>query len=327
VGASHLRGITALVGDGKGNFKEWSRGIEFQIPGTGETGPAFSSRAIEVLDWNHDGRPDILALGEGPRLAMTRGDGTGDSFRKGARGFRIYVNQGDGSWVVTDEEGNAGFGDAIASGDFNGDGRPDFAMGSNIMGYRAVIGYGQPDGSWKRINVELLRPSAVISGLAAADFDRDGRDDLAVGYSSNELGVWRTGVDILYSRPGDTWERRVLYNEESRVGVFAVAVGDLDGDGARDLVALTGEGGSWIFSGDGKGWFTRDDSGPVTAGDAGCRGYHAVLADLDGDGKDELIATFAGEATSATGLPQCSSGGSVRAWKAARATAGAAGKK
>jgi hypothetical protein len=325
--ASHLRGITALVGDGKGGFKVWSQGIEFILPGGSETSPAFSSRAIQVLDWNHDGRPDILAVGEGPRLALTRGDGTNDSFNNGARGFRIYLNQGDGTWVAKDEPGNSVFGDAIVTGDFNNDRLPDFAMGSNIMGYRAIVGYGQPDGSWKRINLEALRPSAVITALAAADFDRDGREDLAVGYSSAELGVWRTGVDILYSRSspaGDTWERRVLSNEESRTGIFSLAAGDLDGDGARDLVALTGKGGSWIFVGDGKGWFTRDDSAPVTAGDTGCRGYHAVMADLDGDGKDELVATFAGEGMTPTGVPQCSSGGSLRAWKVAKAASGTA---
>jgi FG-GAP-like repeat/FG-GAP repeat len=325
--ASHLRGITALVGDGEGNFKEWSKGIDFRVPGQGATSPAFSSRAITVIDWNRDGRPDILALGEGPLLALTRDAGAGDAFNKGARGFRVYLNQGDGSWLARDEKGNAGFGDTIATGDFNGDGLPDFAMGSNIMGYRAVVGYGKPDGSWQRINVDVVRPVAVVTALASADFDGDGRDDLAVGYSSNELGVWRSGIDILYSRPGETWERRILYNEESRNGVYSVATGDLDGDGARDLVALTGDGGAWVFAGDGKGWFSRDDSMPVVASEAGCRGYHAVLADLDGDGKDELVATFAGEGTSATGVPECSSGGAVRAWKAVKAATGAAGKR
>jgi len=316
--ASHLRGITALLGDGKGNFTAWSQGIDFQVPGTGETKPGFSSRSIQAFDWNGDGKPDILAAGEGPRLAATREKGVGDAFNRGARGFRVYLNQGNGTWTAKGEDAEV-FGDAVAAGDFNGDGRADFAMGSSVMGYRAIVGYGQPDGSWKRADLDAVRPDAVVSALVAADFDGDGRTDLAVGYLSYEQGIWRTGIDILYSRPGDTWERRTLANEESRTGVFSLAVGDLDGDGARDLVALTGNGGSWIFLGDGKGWFVREDSTPVTAGDSECRGYHVALADLDGDGKDELVASFAGEGVSPTGVPQCASGGSLRVWKAVKA--------
>jgi hypothetical protein len=317
--ASHLRGITAMLGDGKGNFTAWSQGIEFQLPGGGETSPVFSSRAIQIADWNGDRKPDILAAGEGPRMALGRGDTSNDSFNRGSRGFRVYLNQGNGSWVAKDEEGSAVFGDAVASGDFNGDGRLDFVMGSSIMGYQAVLGYSQPDGSWKRVHLEGLRGNLILTALAAADFDRDGRDDLAVAYTSAELGVWRSGVDILYSRPGDVWERRPLANQESRTGVYALAAGDLDGDKVRDLVALTGEGASWVFLGDGKGWFAREDSASVNAGDAGCRGYHAALADLDGDGKDELVASFAGEGMTPGGLAQCPSGGSLRAWKAAKA--------
>lgn len=46
-----------------------------------------------------------------------------------------------------------------------------------------------------------------------------------------------------------------------------------------------------------------------------------MLADLDGDGAAELIAEYAGEATVSpmgTVIDNCKSGGSLRAWKAAR---------
>lgn len=318
--ASHLRGMTALLGDGKGNFTSWSQGIEFELPGNGQTKPPFSSRAIQIVDWNHDGRPDILAAGEGPRLALTRGSGSSDAFNRGARGSRIYLNQGNGTWLPQDEQNPVVFGDAVASGDFNGDGHLDFASGSSILGYKEILAYGQPDGSWKRVAVDLVRPDAVVTALVVADFDHDGRDDLAVAYTSSELGVWRTGIDILYSRPGESWERRTLFNEESRTGISSLAAGDLDGDGARDLVALIDGGGSWIFLGDRKGWFSRESGSPVPAGESGCRGYHAVLADVDGDGRDELLIDFAGEGISPTSASQCANGGGLHVWKAARQT-------
>ncbi|HEY2737280.1 MAG TPA: VCBS repeat-containing protein, partial [Thermoanaerobaculia bacterium] len=202
--ASHLRGITAMLGDGKGNFKLWSQGIEFQEPGTGETKPPFSSRAIMLYDWNHDGKLDILAAGEGPRLALTRTTPSDDSFNQGARGFRVYLNQGTGSWITKGDKGVELFGDAVTAGDFNGDGIADFAMGSGVMGNRNILGYGQADGSWKWASLDGLRPSSVTA-LVAADFNHDGRLDLAVGYTAVELGVWRTGIDIFFARADGTW--------------------------------------------------------------------------------------------------------------------------
>jgi VCBS repeat protein len=314
--ASHLRGITAMVQDGPGNFVLWSKGIEFQAGGGGES--AFSSREIELVDWNHDGRPDIMALGEGPRMNMARGSGRVDP---GVRGVIVYLNQGNGTWIRSggSPETHAVFGDNLAFGDFDGDGRRDFVTGSSIVGYKSLVNLGREDGSWQTLAVDALRPGAIFGGLAVADFDHDGRDDFAVGYLSRELGVWRTGVDVMYSRPGNVWVRRALASEESQDGLYAVGRGDLDGDGAIDLVALTGAGQGWVFLGDGKGGFVREEGTEISVGESGCRGYHVELADLDGDGTDEVLAGFAGEGTTPFGSNElCLSGGALRAWKAER---------
>jgi hypothetical protein len=252
----------------------------------------------------------------------------GSAFNRGSRGLRVYLNNGDGSWGKIDEEGNSSFGDALALGDFNGDHHLDFAMAISILGYRGLIGESRADGTWQRANIAELRPNAIVQSVAAADLNGDGRDDLAVSYASNELGKWRSGIDVLYSRADGTWERRALANQEGPEGLFALTFGDLDGDGARDLVGLTANGEVWAFLGDGKGWFTREEGAPK--GNLGCRGYSARLADLDGDGKDELIAGFAGEATSEgvmtgvlnngeTAAPECATGGSLRVWKPVKA--------
>jgi hypothetical protein len=320
--ASHLRGVTAMLGDGKGHFTLWSKGIDFAAEG--DTAPPFSSRAVEVLDWNGDGRPDIVLAGEGPRLAIgPRGDSSNKAFNEGSRGLRVYLNQGDGTWTKTGEEGIAAFGDDLAIADWNGDKVPDFAMATSILGYRAIVGLSQPDGTRKRESLAEVRPSAIVNSVAAADFDGDKSTDLAVAYMSNEGRVWRSGIDLLLARPGGTWERRTLANEESQDGVYGLATGDLDGDGVGDLVGLTGNGNLWIFLGDGKGGFLREQ-GPAAADD-GCRGYFAKLTDLDGDGKDELVVSFAGEDTASGklggGEPTCPTGGSLRAWKIKRTAA------
>jgi FG-GAP-like repeat len=317
--ASHLRGITVLVGDGQGRFSPWSQGIEFE--GGEPDAPIFSSRAIEAVDWNGDGRTDLLAWGEGPRLAAARVQG-GGGFSTGSRGAVVYLNQGNGTWqkVAAGPKGDRSYGDAVAVADFNGDGRPDFATSSALTGNRTIFYLHQEDGSWKSLPIVELRQQATFRGVAAGDFDRDGRMDLAVGYSSNELGVARTGIDVLFSRPDGSWERRLLGVEENRNGIWALTAGDLDHDGALDLAGITGAGGTWLFLGDGKGGFTREQS-PELGGDIGCTGYHAALADLDGDGAAELIAGYAGEGTVSpmgTVIDTCKSGGSLRAWKVSR---------
>ena len=315
--ASHLRGIVVMVGDGRGGFTPWSEGIEFEPPGQSAK-QVFTSRAIEVADWNGDGRPDILALGEGPRLAGIVGPG-GQAFSPGTRGVVVFLNQGDGSWKPQAATGEVRmFGDKLAVGDFDADGRLDFATASMVRGSREIVNLGQADGTWKPAELSALRAAALFRSVAAADFDGDGRDDVAVGFTTNEAGVWRSGVDLLSPRADGSWQRRTLGMVESNTGIWSMAAGDLDGDGAKDLVALTGEGDGWVFLGDGKGSFVREEGPEVVSPEAGCTGHHAALADVDGDGSDELVVGFAGEGSALFGQPKCLSGGSLRAWKAIR---------
>ena len=322
----HLRGLVAMVGDGKGNFTDWSKGLDLQIPGRdGNDASGFSSRTIDTFDWNGDGRPDIVALGEGPRLNAT---GRGSAKPAGAEsyGIVIYLNQGEGSWTRKDQGTSARelFGEDIVLADFNGDRRMDIATGSSIMGRRTVLNFGREDGAWSVTDVEQVRPQSYIRAVTAADFNGDGADDLAVGYLSFELASWRSGIDILYGRADGSWTRRVLAVEEGRSEFSALDSGDLDGDGKLDLVALTGKGQTWVFAGDGKGFFTREAATGIPAYEGECRGYHLELADLDKDGKDEIVAGFAGEGSPMLAPNFCPSGGGLQAWRAA--SPGAAGK-
>lgn len=104
---------------------------------------------------------------------------------------------------------------------------------------------------------------------------------------------------------------------EGRTEVSALDHGDLDGDGHLDLVGLTGEGEgeTWVFRGDGKGGFTREEATGIPAFVGGCRGYHVELADLDRDGKDEIVSAFAGESSALFAPDRCTSGGGLQAWR------------
>jgi hypothetical protein len=314
--ASHLKGIVAMLGDGRGGFRVWSQGIDFWSPDDGR-GPAFSSRTVAVVDWNGDGRPDILALGEGPWLA--RQPGSGGAGSGGSRGAVVYLNQGDGTWTKVDGRRSRNFGGSLAVADFDRDGRLDFVAATDRWGFTALLNLARADGTWSEAPLAALRPEGMSRAVATADFDRDGRPDLAVGFLTREHGTFRAGIDVLFSR-ATGWERRTLGVVEGRVAVHRLVTGDLDGDGHVDLVGVDGDGALWIFRGDGKGGFTREPAPDLKGGEK-CQGYGLRLADLDRDGADEIVVSFAEEPANHGPYGKdlsCPSEGGLQAWKVTR---------
>jgi hypothetical protein len=86
----HLRGLIALLGDGKGGFRDASEGLDFALGGK----TAFSSITLRLVDWSGDGRPDILAFGEGPGLM-------GGHLVHTSRGASLYPTWAMGNGNVT----------------------------------------------------------------------------------------------------------------------------------------------------------------------------------------------------------------------------------
>lgn len=314
----HLSGMAVLKGDGVGNFTPWTEGIGLRTRGAGSR-PAFSSRAITTADLNQDGKPDLLAFGEGMGRAARKGPAS--------KGILIYANNGDGTWTGQPVPSRY-FGDAIEVGDFNGDGLLDLVTSNNTMGAKQILLLGTEDGAWEPTFVEGVRPGAWVRAVAFGRLDDDDLDDVLVGYSNRDQDrVWRTGVDVIYGSRDGSGTRQTLLAVDSRASVVALDSGDLNGDRRPDVVALTGNGEVWVFLGDEDGHFVREASPELPKSAVGCHGYAVRLVDVDRDGRDEVVAAFAGEATGLPGIsrePGCPGEGSLRAWTALSAEAQAA---
>jgi hypothetical protein len=296
--AAHLHGFLVLSGDGHGSFSNVSAGLEGN----------FSSRAIRVTDWNGDGLPDLVAVSEGI--------GAANSYAQADRdGVVVFLNQGRQGWRKSEPSLSKGiYSDSIALGDFDGDGHLDVATGSSVIDRKDLVNLWRANGVATPVAVSLPGTHQFVQAVAAGDFDNDGKDDLAVAYVSLENDVWYSALDLFYSRAGGKWERLSLSREATREGSVALATGHLLGKGRLDLVALTTRGETVVYLADGHGGLLRNSLSLPVYGE-GCRGAHVQLADLDGDGRDEIVAAFADEPGD-----RCSSGGGITAWKSIEAS-------
>jgi hypothetical protein len=187
---------------------------------------------------------------------------------------------------------NGQLGSSLASGDLDGDGRDDLIVGAYDWDVGSSVTYvfrSPVDGS-----AELSDADVVVSGSVAAfngaDLDADGRDDLIVtGEQSVHLfrrpiggAVSLADADASFSMSG--WS----------VGVSS---GDVDGDGAAELLVVTPWhnphdviGAAWLVSG-------RVDAQEGWVGDLAFAGYlqegtgrsSELGADIDGDGLDDIL--------------------------------------
>jgi hypothetical protein len=250
--------VSVMIGNGDGTFQ---LPVEYPVGGYPLT--------LSIGDFNDDGNLDVVVGTESTdgstadvSILLGNGDGTFQNYRAFAVG--LYPN-------------------ALAPGDFNGDGKLDLAVA-----IEPVAGVGNPpelgimlgngDGTFQ--NPVYYGPFFAANGVTTGDFNRDNQLDLALAVG--------TGVDILLGNGDGTFQSGVNYatGESSN----SVVTGDFNGDDRLDLAVQCLQtfggynGGPSVLLGNGDGTFQNHV-------DYHANGVEVVAADVNGDGILDLETT------------------------------------
>lgn len=226
--------------------------------------PYWDVRSLTVGDLTGDGKAEIIV---------------GSAYSN----LRLYKNDGAGGYSAQQDTGvlpNGG-GPAVGQGaiaDLNGDGKGDFVVTSNQAGSFNVF-FSNGDGT---VQAPAVFPVPGAVSVAVADFNKDSKADLAVGFVDGSVSTYLgTG--------GGAFGAPTSHATVSGAFAFGLATSDLNGDGNPDLAAaLYNNNTIAIMVGNGTGTL-----GAATYQSGIAKPVDVTLADFTGDGKADIAAMSA----------------------------------
>ncbi|MDX8384359.1 MAG: FG-GAP-like repeat-containing protein [Ghiorsea sp.] len=182
--------------------------------------------AIKFADINNDGWPDIIAA---------RSDNINDG------GIFVLLNDGQGGWISGVGPMVKGVFTGLAVEDINADGNLDIVASrrgglgtieEKDENWRQVGGahiwYGDGNGRWEP---EVLPADGDAESITVADVNDDGELDII-------LGLYQHGIKMWLGDAGSWKSVQILGH-----GTWSdIRVGDLDGDGNKELIASSSVG-------------------------------------------------------------------------------------
>ena len=219
---------------------------------------------------------------------------------------------------------------AVATGDFNSDGTIDLVTanrGDSVNTGSVSVLLGRGDGSFRPAQSASLGGFVPwwADAVAAADFNADGKLDLAVGTQRlnytfpPNYGFYEVAPTVLLGNGDGTFQPgrqvaavdTVAYQRDVTFTVYSVrtsvAVGDFNRDGTVDLVVTSGQALHDVYEGDSASWdhvtvlvghgdgtFAPGSQLTVNDGHIPHGGVRLAVGDVNGDGGPDL-ATSVGD--------------------------------
>ncbi|MEU5959387.1 FG-GAP repeat protein [Streptomyces sp. NPDC047525] len=285
-----------------------------EVPGAPEAGDRFGA-SVTLTDLNGDDIAELL-VGVPGEDVTDRGADAGMVIAVGGS----KNGPGPASTVLTGPSPAAAYGKSVTAADLTGGDNKVIVIGGTDKVVARVI-----QGEDSMITTVVTAPMGGRPPiLTTGDFDSDGRDDLAVAYWT--AGDPNTQSHVrLWKWDADRAEMANFWNTDN-AGVTALAAGDFDGDGNDDLALgecreiadeniddpcgpekLAKGGGIHLHYGSPEGGsfggraqtLNQDTAGvPGVAEDGDRFGAALAVADINRDGRDDLIAGAPGEAIS-----------------------------
>ena len=264
---STFGGLTILLGDGNGNL---TRAKSYTSGAIGFSGQSFAVFG----DFNEDGHIDLAAT-QRSGIGIMLGDGTG--------GFHDALSY---SSVLTSPRG-------VVVVDFNNDGMKDFAAlgqpsGGFPFGAGVEVALGDGAGNFTRKSFSDFGFQAT-SRIATADFNGDGKADLAVTRPADG----RVYILINDGTGGFAANGNSVPNFFVGFQPSAIKNGDFNNDNKADLVVITPQTNNFsVMLGDGTGGFSTI-TGIQLQGTSSF--YDDVdVGDFNADGKQDLAVVRSG---------------------------------